>query len=145
MKALLKISIIYLCSITAVFSAVEEGAKQTVTSLSYAHVLNWTLGLIFVLALFLSCVWVMKKMGALPTNIKDGMKIIGGLSLGVREKIILVQIGEKQLVLAVTPGRVEKLLVLEGEDILFQQSKDENTNTDFSQKLKQIMSGTVDE
>ncbi len=145
MKALLQSSIIFLCSITPVFSAVQNGAKQTVASISYVHILNWALGLVFVLALFLACVWFMKKMGALPTNIKDGMRIVGGLSLGVREKIILVQIGEKQLVLAVTPGRVEKLLVLEGEDILFQQSKSESTGADFSQKLKQLMSGKSDE
>jgi len=139
LKTLLQSLSVIFCSISSVFAAIEQ--KQAVNTISTDHVLNWSLGLIIVLALFFTCVWVMKKMGALPVNAKDGMKVVAGLTLGMREKIILVQIGEKQLVLAVTPGRVEKLLLLEGEDTLFQQAKEENTEADFSQKLKQIMSG----
>jgi len=139
LKTLLQSLVISFCSASAAFSAVEQ--KQKVSTISTDHVLSWSLGLIIVLALFFTCIWFMKKMGALPVNAKDGMKVVAGLTLGMREKIILVQIGEKQLVLAVTPGRVEKLLLLEGEDTLFQQAKEENTEAEFSQKLKQIMSG----
>ena len=53
-----------------------------------------------------------------------------------------MQIGNKQMVLAVTPGRINKLLVLEDEDKIVQQSK---TEGDFSFKLKQIMSGSSNE
>jgi len=139
LKAFLKSLIIFFCSASFAFAAIEQ--KQKVSTISTDHVLNWSLGLVIVLALFFTFIWFMKKMGALPVNAKDGMKVVAGLTLGMREKIILVQIGEKQLVLAVTPGRVEKLLLLEGEDTLFQQAKEENIEADFSQKLKQIMSG----
>jgi len=139
LKTLIQSLIVLFCSASSAFAAIEQ--KQTVSTISTDHVLKWSLGLIIVLALFFTCIWFMRKMGALPVNAKDGMKVVAGLTLGMREKIILVQIGEKQLVLAVTPGRVEKLLLLEGEDTLFQQAKEENTDADFSQKLKQIMSG----
>ncbi len=145
MKALLQGVIIFLYSISPVFSAAEIEPKQAVNTVSYEHVLNWSLGLIVVLSLFFACVWFMKKMGALPINTKDGMRVVSGLSLGMREKLVLVQVGEKQLVLGVSPGRVEKLLVLEGKDTLYQQDKVKNTEADFSQKLKQIMSGTTNE
>ncbi len=125
-----------------VFAAIETESKKVATSVSYTHVLNWSIGLIFVLALFFACVWLMKKMGTLPGNTKENMRVIGGLSLGMREKLVLVQIGNKQMVLAVTPGRINKLLVLEGEDKIVQQSKEEG---DFSNKLKQIMSGSSNE
>jgi len=131
---------VFICSTTVVFSAIEQ--KQTVSTVSTAHVLNWSFGLIIVLALFFVCIWFMKKMGALPVSSKQNMKVLSGLSLGMREKLVLVQVGEKQLVLGVTPGRVEKLLMLEGEDRLFQQ---DNTEEDFSLKLKQIMSGKNNE
>jgi len=129
-----------------VFSAIVEAeSKQQVSTVSYTHVLNWSLGLIVVLALFFFCVWLMKKMGALPVNNKDSMKVIGGLSLGMREKLVLVQVGGKQLVLGVTPGKIDKLLVLEGEEKLFQQREANDKEGDFSHKLKQIMSGSNDE
>jgi len=134
---------VFICSTTVVFSAIEQ--KQTVSTVSTAHVLNWTFGLIIVLALFFVCIWFMKKMGALPVSTKQNMKVLSGLSLGMREKLVLVQVGEKQLVLGVTPGRVEKLLMLEGEDRLFQKNNSDNTEADFSQKFKQIMSGNNDE
>lgn len=131
--------------ITPVYAVIETDTKQAINTVSYTHVLNWALGLVIVLALFLACVWIMKKMGALPTNNKDGMRVVSGLSLGMREKLVLVQVGDKQLLLGVTPGRVEKLLVLEGEDVLYQQVRSESRDGDFSQKLKQIMSGSTHE
>jgi len=140
LKSLIQSLIVFICSTTVVFSAIEQ--KQTVSTVSTAHVLNWSFGLIIVLALFFVCIWFMKKMGALPVSSKQNMKVLSGLSLGMREKLVLVQVGEKQLVLGVTPGRVEKLLMLEGEDRLFQQ---DNTEEDFSLKLKQIMSGKNNE
>jgi len=143
LKSLIQSLIVFICSTTVVFSAIEQ--KQTVSTVSTAHVLNWSFGLIIVLALFFVCIWFMKKMGALPVSSKQNMKVLSGLSLGMREKLVLVQVGEKQLVLGVTPGRVEKLLMLEGEDRLFQQIKSDNTEEDFSLKLKQIMSGKNNE
>jgi len=132
--------VVLLMSVSTVFAAVENVVKKPVSPVSYTHVLSWTLGLIVVLCLFFACVWLMKKMGALPVNTKQSMRVLSGLSLGMREKLVLVQVGEKQLLLAVTPGRVENLLLLEGEDKLFQPLKDEAADDGFSFKLKQFMS-----
>jgi len=132
--------IVLLMPASTVFSAVDNAVKKPVSSVSYTHVLSWTLGLIVVLCLFFACIWLMKKMGALPVNANQSMRVLNGLSLGMREKLVLVQVGEKQLLLAVTPGRVENLLLLEGEDKLFQQLKDETAGDGFSVKFKQFMS-----
>lgn len=145
MKALLQGVFIFFYAITPVFSATKIEQKQTVSIVSYEHVVSWSVGLIVILILFFACVWFMKKMGALPVNTKDGMRVVSGLSLGMREKLVLVQVGEKQLVLGVTPGRIEKLLVLEGKDTLYQQNNADNTEADFSQKLRQVMSGARNE
>lgn len=136
---------IFLISISPVYAAIEKESKQAVSTVSSTHVLNWSLGLIMVLGLFFVCIWLMKKMGAIPLNSKENMRVVSGLSLGMREKLVLVQIGEKQLLLGVTPGRVEKLLVLEGEDKLYRSTQGNNTGSDFSQKFKQIMSGSLNE
>lgn len=126
-------------------NAAIENSEQSVNTVSYGHVLNWTLGLIFVLCLFFACVWVVRKTGALSVNTKTNMKVVSGLSLGMREKLILVQVGEKQLVLGVTPGRIDNLLVLEGSEQLFKEDGDKGTGDGFSNKLKQVMNRAQNE
>jgi len=145
LKTWLQGFIVFLYSIMPVLAAPEIESKPSVNTVSYAHIVNWSLGLIVVLILFFACVWFMKKMGALPVNAKDGMKVVSGLSLGMREKLVLVQVGEKQLLLGITPGRIEKLMELEAQDTLFQQTKVDHAGAEFSDKFKQVLSGASDE
>ena len=60
----------------------------------------------------------MRKLSGISAGGTEKMRIVGGLSLGMREKVILLQVGKKQLVLGVTPGRIDALHVLEGDDCL---------------------------
>ena len=131
---------VFLYSFSPVFAALDNETKTAVKTVSYQHVFNWSLGLIIVLLIFFACVWFMRKMGALPISTKQSMRVVGGISLGMREKLILVQVGEKQLVLGVTPGRINKLLLLEGDEQLLKPSSEKSTEGDFANKLKQIMS-----
>jgi len=95
-----------------------EVEKQTIKALSYGNMLNWLVGLLLVLGIFFLCVWSMRKVNGLVVNNADKMRVVGGLSLGMREKVVLLQVGKKQLLLGVTPGRIDTLHVLEGEDCL---------------------------
>lgn len=142
----MNILIIFLYSNSSVFAAVDIESKKVVSPVSYSQIMNWGLGLIVVLSIFFACVWFMRKTGALPAQTKDNMQVVGGLSLGMREKLVLVQVGKKQMVLAVTPGKIDNLLVLEGEDQLNQEKLvDSTAKGDFSNKLKQMMTGTLSE
>lgn len=128
-------------SISIAMAAVEGGLEKAETTVSYQHVMSWALGLIVVLCVFFFCVWFVRKTGILPVVSQQKMTVITGLSLGMREKLVLVQVGDKQLVLGVSPGRIDNLLVLEGDDqLLAEKIKDESEN-DFSDKLKQLMKG----
>ena len=144
-KGLMNILIIFLYSNSSVYAIGNIETKKNVSPVSYSQVLNWTLGLAVVLSIFFACVWFMKKTGALPAQTKDNMQVVGGLSLGMREKLVLVQVGEKQIVLAVTPGKIDNLLVLDGEDQLYQEKQSDVAKSDFSNKLKQMMTGTLSE
>ncbi len=92
--------------------------KQTVRTVSSGDMLHWSVGLLIVLSIFFLCVWAMRKLSGITVNGAEKMRVVGGLSLGMREKVILLQIGKKQLVLGVTPGRIDALHVLEGDDCL---------------------------
>jgi flagellar protein FliO/FliZ len=66
-----------------------------------------------VLLLIAAAAWGFKRFGNMHVGAQGKMKIIGGISLGTRERAVLLQIGEQQLVIGVSPGRVQTLHVLD--------------------------------
>lgn len=112
--------------------------KSAPRVVSTTDVMTWGLSLLVVLGVFFLCVWALRKLGGANLQGSGRIRLLGGLSLGLRERVILLQIGEKQLVLGVTPGRIETLLVLEGEDCLQKEAVNTATReSGFAQKLAQ--------
>jgi flagellar protein FliO/FliZ len=124
----------------------EGGAdisKPVARAAASGNILNWSLGLMIVLGVFFLCVWGVRKLNGLTVNGTEQMRIAGGLSLGMREKVILVQVGKKQLILGVTPGRIETLHVLENDDCLG-KTPAADTESGFAQRLMQALKGQSD-
>ena len=70
-------------------------------------------GLLVVVALIVALSWAMRRMGGLAGTTAGSLRILGGLSMGTRERVVLIQVGDTQLLLGVAPGRVQTLHVLE--------------------------------
>jgi flagellar protein FliO/FliZ len=51
----------------------------------------------------------LKKYGNLPGTNQVDMKVLGGVSLGTRERAVLIQVEGKKILLGVAPGRVNVL------------------------------------
>lgn len=121
----------------------EEAAvvRQAARGVSTADVNQWLLALLAVLAIFGLIVWLLRKTGSFSPVSKTPLVMIGGLSLGMRERLVLVKVGDKQLLLGVTPGRIDKLLELDGEQRLFQAQEASDDASSFAAKLQQIMQG----
>jgi flagellar protein FliO/FliZ len=115
--------------------------KQGGSAVSSGDIAAWGFGLVVVLGVFFACAWGVRKLGGYNVASDEKISMIGGLSLGLREKVIVLQIGKKQLVLGVTPGRIETLLVLEGDDCLTYGAPKAMTMAGFSQKLAQALKG----
>jgi flagellar protein FliO/FliZ len=114
--------------------------KQTARTVASGDIAAWSIGLLIVLSVFFLCVWGVRKLSGLTVSGAEKMRVVGGLSLGMREKVILLQVGKKQLVLGVTPGRIETLHVLEGDDCLLKEETVSATaETGFAQKLLQAI------
>lgn len=114
--------------------------KQTTRAVASGDIAMWSIGLLIVLSVFFLCVWGVRKLSGLSVTGAEKMRVVGGLSLGMREKVILLQVGKKQLILGVTPGRIETLHVLEGEDCLIKEETLSTTaETGFAQKLLQAI------
>jgi len=125
----------------AIFAAsVESGTPRTLMAVDF---MRWGGGLILVLGVFFLCVWMVRKAGGLTSTTAGQMRVLGGLSLGAKERVVLLQLGNKQVLLGVSPGRVEALHTLEGEDCLIFEDARLNSvgENQFAQKLMQVMKG----
>ena len=70
-------------------------------------------GLLLVLATIIALAWAARRFGRLPVGGKGLVNVLGGISLGSRERVVVVQVENTRLVLGVAPGRIETLHVLE--------------------------------
>ena len=81
--------------------------------LAMNNLLQLTLGMLAVLALIMAIAWLLKRSGRFQMGAGGGLRILGGLSMGARERVVLLQVGETQLLVGVAPGRVQTLHVLD--------------------------------
>ena len=71
------------------------------------------LGLAFILALFFGAAWLARRLGAGTFLQGNGpLKIVGGLSISPRERILLIEVEDTWLVVGVGPGQMRTLHTL---------------------------------
>ena len=105
------------------------------------NLLEVTLGLITVLVLIFVVAWIVKRYGSFNSTVGGNLRVVGGLSLGQKERVMLVQVGEKQMLLGVSPGKVEMLCQLD-EPIAIEESDSDSKNKkeNFSDRLQAALS-----
>ena len=85
----------------------------TAEPMAVDNLLRLTLGLfVVVIAIFVTG-WGLRRFGRFNAAAQGGLKVLGGLSMGARERLVLVQVGDQQLLIGVAPGRVQTLHVLD--------------------------------
>lgn len=70
-------------------------------------------GLLLVLVCVVVLAWMMKRFGRLQSSANGALRVVDGIALSTRERLVLVQVGETQVLLGVAPGRVDAVHVLE--------------------------------
>ncbi len=107
--------------------------------LSGQYLVQLILGLIVVVACILALAWFAKRFNHLQSSTNGMLRIIGGLSMGSRERVVLLQVGSEQVLVGVSPGRINTLHVLSNpiDDVLSSAPSDGRS---FSDKLKDVMS-----
>ena len=95
---------------------------------------QWLGGLVAVVALILVCLWALQRLGRWSAPAGGQIRMLGGMSLGGREKLVVVEVGETQLVLGISPGRVQTLCVLEEDKRL-----SPNSEPSFGEQLQRSL------
>ncbi|MBA4501053.1 flagellar biosynthetic protein FliO [Marinobacterium marinum] len=106
-----------LCLLLIGFSVGIHAAEQKVPKapgadlpdpLSWGSLLQLGLGLLLVVGLIMLLGWLVKRVNGAAAS-GQGMKVLAALPMGPRERAVLVQVGQEQLLLGVAPGRVSLL------------------------------------
>ncbi|MGF6569839.1 flagellar protein FliO/FliZ [Paraburkholderia fungorum] len=85
------------------------GAGTAVPALGVGAVLQTVVGLLIVIAVVFGCAWLARRFGLQPGSRGGLVKTIGGASLGGKERVAVVEIGDTWLVLGAAPGNVRLL------------------------------------
>ncbi len=97
--------------------------------------------LIFVLAIILLLAWLMKRMKLPALGNQQGLKIVRQLSIGTKERIVIVQAGEEQFLVGITAQSINLISKLDKPiDDEAKLSADSTSKSPFSNQLSQLLS-----
>lgn len=109
--------------------AAEVGAGGTAPDLG-SSALQMIFGLVLVLALLLGALWLLKRISEPRGPVAGLMRVVAGVTVGARERVVILELGNSWLVLGVAPGQVTTLA-----EIPRQEMPDPPPATDFVGQL----------
>ncbi len=90
-----------------------DGARPAADPIGPGSLFQVVVALALVLAFIGASAWLLRRFGRFSVNGTRALRVVASLPLSTRERVVLLQVGEKQLLLGVSPGRVQTLHVLE--------------------------------
>ncbi len=125
-------------AVTQVVQSAELPSLQTDTVPQY-YILKLGGALVLVLFALFAFTFAVKKYNRFQSN-SCGMKLIGGMNIGAKEKIIIIEVSGQQLVLGVTPSSINRLTAVNPN--VNDNCVNESTNSsNFSESLKRVQQG----
>jgi len=151
-RIIIKISLLFLLLSVSSYSFAET-ESLTVTADSTAvtaststegptsagSILNMVFGLFIVLLVIYGLSILIKKMGGIPGRTNNLIHVVSGINLSHRDKIVLVQVGKEQLLLGLSPGRINLLHTL--DEPLDEKSVTYSQESKFAKKLSGLLHG----
>jgi flagellar protein FliO/FliZ len=105
-----------------------------------SSILELTLGLIFIVILIFIIAWFVKRFSIFHPIAHDQLKVVAGVHLGQREKILLLKVGEEQILVGLTATDIRTLHKLD-KPLDIQEHKSMG-NSDFARKLASLIDKT---
>ncbi|MDI9245904.1 flagellar biosynthetic protein FliO [Marinobacter sp. CHS3-4] len=94
--------------------------------------LSLGVGLLAVIAIIFGCAWIVRRMSGMTGGNTRAMKVVSVMPMGTRERIALIEVGDKQILVGVTPQAIRTLHVFD-EPVV---SASEPVSGDFARKLQ---------
>lgn len=121
----------------------EDSARQAASQVpempGTEYLLQLILSLLVVVAAIVVVAWILRRVLRMQGSAAGNIRILAGLSLGSRERIVVVEAGDTQLLLGVAPGRVVSLHVFDKP--VFAEPK--QTTSKFAKHLQHRIAGAA--
>lgn len=114
-------------------------AAETTAISPTTGLLQIFLGLIAVLTLMGVAAWFFKKIGPVNSGNKIAVKIVGGVSVGNRERIMVVEVADQWIVVGVTASQINTLSTMPKQEKLVEETISTTPENQFSTWLKRTM------
>jgi len=150
-----KMILVFIISLFSTFALTEETSVYKVTAdvatmdttpltmdksaIQSQNIMQLILGLIIVVGLIFACAWVMRRIGGTSGLTNQHIKSIACLPLGNKEKLVIVQAGNKQLLLGVTANQISCLSELD------QPIEPVTPDSQFADRIKRLLKGQLSE
>tara|TARA_R110002110_G_C13470513_1_gene720887 strand:- start:124386 stop:124775 length:390 start_codon:yes stop_codon:yes gene_type:complete len=95
----------------AVSAADKAAGPQSLFTGSY--ILQVIGSLLIVFGCIFGLLYLLKKLNGLPMSGNSPIRVLASAKVGAREKVVLLQAGEQQLLVGVAAGSIRTLLVLD--------------------------------
>lgn len=123
---------------------------EGVSPLNVSGLFDVVIGLAFIVLLIFALAFLFKKFGSAGVGMGGIIKVVAAMSLGGRDRIALISVGKKQMLLGISPGRIATLHVFEEtiEEVIAQGESGnrslgqrQSAGSEFSKKLQDLLSG----
>ncbi len=120
------------------FDALAKEAKgQYAPVVSMGDLLQIVLSLLLVIFCVAIFSIIVKKLNGMSFNENRKLKTISGLSLGSKERVVLIQVGDKQILLGVSPGGISKIEEFDDPIVNANDSPSFNFKAQFKRFMQQ--------
>lgn len=120
------------CSAYATQASVAASSASSVTS----QLTNLVLGLVLVIGLIVLLAWLVKRLQRITPSSGQVIKIIAHQHLGPRDRLVLVQVGQEQVLLGLTAGRITPLHTLKEPVVV---GDNHAATPEFAQRLMELL------
>ncbi len=125
-------------SASTAYAQVQSTVKPAAEPVSMTgYLLQGIFGLLVVLGLMWGAWWLLRRTGFNRSISGVKMKVVGGISIGNRERVMIVEVGDHWLILGVTPNQINTLATMPKRE-LPEETADVNS-PNFAVWLKKIM------
>lgn len=107
--------------------------------IDYGYIVKILGSLVLVILMMLVLLYLMKRFSFKGQMIHGSVRIVSALNIGPRERIMLIQAGNEQILVGSTPGSIRSLHVL-AEKV--ETSSDDN-NEEPQQSMKEILASLM--
>ena len=138
MRHLLTTLILFACgSLQAAEQDAAAASQALQPTIGVGNVVQVFVALLFVVVLIVITAWLLRRFSGTSFSRSGALKMLAGIQVGQRERIVLVQAGEVQLLLGVAPGAVRTLHVFD-KPVLLDTAEGQGTER-FAERLMSAM------